>query len=381
MNRSLVVVVFSSLMLGCGDSSSDFRGGSWGPELTCGAPDSTSVWAPQNGSTYTLATSMPADGDDWLAEPLGVAATASEVWIFDGQLPALLRYSPDLEDRAEYGRAGEGPGEFWESANFSGDWISTVGGQIAVFDGVRLHLFNRAGQFLEGFSPGDGALNPFEVHRIQHWNESLVFGRDITNLGEGTRRLEIWLAQIDSQFRIQTIPLPDLPKVSAGYVSGGIVDQATPSWDIYGNCLYFVDGSASKLVREDLHSGKRDSLPLPRYSPPAPQPSDLARKARMAQFSRAISRDEARDLKPTAPATWSDLRVDPAGHVWLEPWRPWSYQDSLVKATIVRPDGSLDSITLPTFPRDFGGPGKYYAIIQDSLDVATLGLFEISTTN
>jgi len=87
------------------------------------------------------------DGPEW--EQFGMIAAvdfdaAGRLHILDGQAARVFVVGMDGELMREYGRAGEGPGEFEDAA-----WIGVAGdGRAVVFDWQRngFHLFNPAGR-------------------------------------------------------------------------------------------------------------------------------------------------------------------------------------------------------------------------------------------
>lgn len=59
-------------------------------------------------------------------------------------------------------------------------------------------------------------------------------------------------------------------------------------------------------------------------------------------------------VEPTARVKWTDIRVDPDGFVWLEPWRPHSMRDHPMDAWVIHPaTGAVRIVTIDRFPGSF----------------------------
>jgi len=71
------------------------------------------------------------------------------------------------------------------------------------------------------------------------------------------------------------------------------------------------------------------------------------------------------NAKPTQVARWSDLRVDPDGHVWLKRWESRASEARDDWVLMVDGNGNLEDLRVPRFPDAFGPSGGVVRVRED----------------
>lgn len=84
-------------------------------------------------------------------------------------------------------------------------------------------------------------------------------------------------------------------------------------------------------------------------------------------------------MEPTLRSRWTDIIVDPAGFIWLKPWRPHSHRSTPGRALIVDPaTGRVDSLDVNAFPSAFLSHGDMVALTsEERSDVPLIQLFGV----
>lgn len=345
-------LIIASLIVGC-DASSVHSAG-WDP--ICGAaPESR--WS----ADVTLEESFgDIDGELWFEDVFGVAATGDDVWALD-QGRGLVRIS-DGGIVADLTREGSGPGELRLGQAFGGDWIAVAGEAVVTFDGWRFSWFGLDGTFREG-AEGVAGVDPFLTDRIAPSPQGVWAGRVETENDTGARTLRIVEVGRNGRTRELRFTMPPLPRVDGRYVPV-VLRQALPSWYAEGPCVYVTDGS-QLLLRVHVGRNQWDTLLLPEWELPPIGEADRQALRSIAAFSPSLSYEGLIGAEPTRLARWSDLRVDPDGHVWLKRWESRAAEAEDDRVLMVDGDGNFEDRRVTRFPDAFGPNGGLVSVRMD----------------
>jgi hypothetical protein len=103
---------------------------------------------------------------------------------------------------------------------------------------------------------------------------------------------------------------------------------------------------------------------VPAYDPAL----DDRMAGRMAQLGSAMGGNARVEtgLTPTLLARWTEMAIDPDGHLWIRPWtRPSEREGPVAAYRLSMADGRVQRETLPAFPQAFGRPGVFYSVEKD----------------
>lgn len=328
---------------------------SMGWDSICGA-DAESSWrdVPIEGRSFGRRD------EEWLEDVFGVAATGDDIWVLD-QGRGLVRVAAD-GTFLEVTREGRGPGELRLAQSFGGDWITASNSEIVVFDGARFSWFDANGAFLAGVD-GVPGIDPFLTDRIAPSPRGVWAGAVTALPQTGDRTLRIAEVGREGLLRELDFALPPLPEVDGTRVPV-VPRQALPSWDAAGPCVYVTDG-AGLLIRAHVERARWDTLRLPERELPRLGDADREALARVAAFSPSLTLASLEAAEPTLVARWSDLRVDPNGHVWVKRWESRAVEDEDDWALIVDGTGEMMDRRVPRFPAAFGRDGVLLHVGQD----------------
>jgi len=332
----------------------------------CAASAAESRWSPVAGS-YRLDATYGRTSDEWIGSVAGLAFREDRVVLLDHGDPRVVILSDDLEPVREFGREGQGPGEFespmipWAHRGSWSFWYLAVSDSaIAVYDREAIEIFSHAGDFhsRQGGIPRD-RLFGVRYLAIPDGGTQVAYAFDRVDRRQQKRRaLETWVMTDSVPELIWTVPLRDPPHSGVGYVNPS--RQARPLWAVSGRCVLVSDGASRELLRFDRTTGRQDTLLLPDWSPPP-----MTSAERESGRARARAGLPGAGMEPTALMAWTDLVVDPDGFIWMEAWRGDRTEPSRV--AILNPsDGSLVEATIPAFPKAFGEPGTLYGVVFDS---------------
>ncbi|RMH21710.1 MAG: hypothetical protein D6701_02115 [Gemmatimonadetes bacterium] len=343
--------------------------GSWDFDPTVCAPSaSMSRWAPPEAS-YSLTATYGRGEDEALMDVWGIAAAPSGVLVYDAGATQVLEFDTALRPTAVYGREGSGPGEFSYQRAIHGDWLAADGARFFVFEYRGISQFKIGGGFQRfvsrrvEFPETVGAIAPFDG--------GLLYASDRIDRQTGERSLQFWFLSLDGESEAKlwrTQPMPRLPGAGGRYVRGVFVGQGEPLWSSSGSCLFVSDGSSPWLLRVTADAkGGTDTIPLPALSPPEPTEEDERELARLRARAAAVGINTGSDgLKPTAPARWSSMAVDPDGFVWIALTAHLASQDRPRRVLVVNPaTGASREVVVPRFPGVFLRDGSYVSLWHD----------------
>ncbi len=327
-----------------------------------------SPWVPDGESSLERDGIYGLEVDDWMAAVGGIGLEGERLFVFDGGDPRVIVLAANtLEPLGEFGRVGQGPGEFEESRLFFPPryWdfgfldASTHG--VAVYDREAVEVFDPSGTLITRFGGLRGSpLFGTKFISLLDQEHLLIGFDDFDRTGTRPRRLTTVLVSPEGRRELHGILVAEPPKPGQGAV---IVPgrQARPLWTRRGACVYSLDGASPFFVRYDLRTARADTLPLPDWTPPENTAREADTRRSVEQAVRARSGFRASLPGPTVLMRWTDLQVDPAGYVWVERWRDdWTAQSEVV---IVDPaSGDWHEVTVPTFPKAFGPGGVFYGI-------------------
>jgi hypothetical protein len=296
------------------------------------------------------------------------SAPNGNVLVWEAGRTRILLLSQDLQLIGTAGREGQGPGEFVYQRVPHGHWIA-AGDSSFVVVGLGTGIFSEFaldGRFIR--NPSRSPPPPIGILRVAVRGRAPVYAVDEVNRQNGDRVLQTWrLEQHPPHSLVRSDRMPSLP-TWAGRPVSNLPLQADPSWSMGAACAFISDGSGDWVLASHLESGVTDTLRLPPIALVEPTDQDLDQWSRMWAESRrfGLAPSGIEQLRPTARAKWSRTLVDPDGFLWVEPWRPPSYADSLVDAVVVDPrTGEARSIRLPRFPDAFLPDGGFVAVTSD----------------
>jgi len=328
-------------------------------------PEATeSRWAPSEAS-YSVTASFGSDleASPGLVDVWGLAASPTGVLVYDAGATRVLEFDAELEPTAEYGRRGSGPGEFRYQRMGHGDWLAATDSSFFVLEYRGISEFRIGGDFKRFVS--QSFVNVETVDAIAPFNSGLLFGSDRIDRGTGARSLQFWVVPLDGKggpevWRTET--LPTLPGSRGRYVRGDFAGQGEPLWAATDSCLFVSDGSSPWLLR--VGPGvppPADTVPLRALQPPEPTREDERELARRRTMAAGVGINVGHEgLKPTAPARWSSMAVDPDGFLWIELWHPVASRDDPRRVLVVNPaTGESREIVVPRFPDVFLDDGSF----------------------
>jgi hypothetical protein len=329
-----------------------------------------SRWVPPKEGRYEARRWYGHGDEHWLADLRGAAWNDAGLWIYDGRLGTVVNLTEDLDVVRTIGGSGDGPGEiavFRELTGWARGWITAHDSVVTVFDGRSFHTFGREGEFLGRRMVSQAAAQAFQTPRIEFRGGRLYLARDPPDTRSGTRSFEVGQVEGDALESILEVELPPLPRAERGFLSGGPVNQAQPSWAVSDRCLYMTDGG-EWLVQLELETGALDSIRLPLWELPAENAEDEELRRQMLAMGRLRDAPD-----PTVLARWSQILVDPDGAVWLKQWRPHSQRYGPVHMLALTP-AAARAVTLPGVPLAFGPPGTVFVSALDpETDVTLVG--------
>lgn len=345
------------------------------PRNACLPRPGGSRWAAAPGE-YVRTALYGQEPNGWLASVAGlVVAPDGDVIVYDAASARVVVLSEALEPRKEFGRRGEGPGEFSglsvpaaAASEFS--LLDATDSLIFVHDGKAVEVFNRDGTPHDHVSGLIGGIAPpFTLRAIRAEGPDLLYAYDsVAVQGHVQRRLQTWAVTGDARTLVLELPLKNPP------MPGGMVyahpREARPLWGIHGRCVLMGDGSSERILVYDRETARVDTLSLPPHEVPAPA-IDRRRARAHSQVrdfaaSRGIPFPDLEGVEPAAVWRWSELVVDPDGYAWIRPWSPPNQDEN--DQEILRIDirsGHVEEQRVPAFPRAFGAPGVFYAIEKD----------------
>lgn len=282
---------------------------------------------------------------------------------------SVLGLSPLLVKEAEYGRRGDGPGEYSGARYFSFlprywdfSFVGAAGQTVAIYDGRDLEVYDVSGEFVNHMRVQGTHLFTFGVRYVQPLDRShsIVVMDSVDLTGERPRRLQTWLVEKEG-FKQDEVLLWEVPLLWQKGPAGTqvLAREARPFWARRGTCHLASDGASPFLWRYNADDGRLDSLSLPRWDVPefGDDPDDgFSAALRGLGLDKSSGRDE-----PTEVIRWTDLAVDPDGWVWVKAWTKERGKEIVVFAVSIE-TGEVIQIKPPFFPRAFGDPGVAYAI-------------------
>lgn len=359
------------LGIACGDGPAE-QEGVVAPDPACGASGEMSSWAREAPQYRRLASYGTEPGRE-LFDVWGVgAAPDGRVVVWDAGQTRVLVLSADLEILQSMGGEGEGPGEFVYQKVRHGNWLTVTDSTVTVV-GLSNGVFAEFG--LDGEFVGYATARPptpIGVMNLGRLDGALVLSVERTEIWGDSRVVETWaLTETGPHTRLRADTMPSPPQWRGRPLLGGPdFDQARPLWALSGACAVISDGGSPHLLRANLVSAEADTLALPTRPVPERRPEDLALLEKMHRGAEAFAgrRLEKPDVEPTLPIRWSKLVVDPAGFVWMAPWRPPSYANEPLTAVVLNPrDGKWTEVRLPRFPSAFLPDGRHVVLTSGPL--------------
>jgi hypothetical protein len=338
----------------------------------CGSPNAGSRWSSASGGY--VRTAVYGRGEDaWLMSLNGLAVNpAGDVVLFDASNAAIHVTDANLRPKVRFGRAGGGPGELGAQAlsrggeaYFHRNFVGAGETHIFVFDGNVIQAFRYDGAYAgQRDEVRRGALPMFTVRALHATPDGYMYGFDAFDIQSRDRKLQTWtVLEGGRQSLVHEIPVPP-PPGSPGLVHSSS-NQAWPVWTASGSCVVEGDGSSAWLLRTDIESGRMDTVPLPRHDvPEEAEPAEHEEELRaLLRMSRGV------DIGEQPPATalwrWAEVKLDPDGHIWINPWRPRAERGTPVAVFRIDPNGVAHRETMPAFPLGFGSAGVIYTRESD----------------
>jgi hypothetical protein len=303
--------------------------------------------------------------EQWLRVAAGIASGQSNLVVYDGQAGRVHVVDTNFEQRTLFGRLGGGPGEFARTRSILSritpdllpNYLAASDSLVYIYDGRSVQTFGSAGDFVRRVDVSRlGVGTAFSgVRRLAVTSRGLVLAWDAVHFrtpGE-PRRLETWLVGPDSLLLVHALEIRTPPSRDGAYSQGE--DQARPVWSAFGHCVVVGNGAAPWLVRIDIRNMAEDTLQLPAVPPREPIEISDSMAEYLERFG-FIGRPQA-----TASARWSDMIIDPDGHVWVLPAKRTERAGSLLLVYRIDPAGGVHEERVPAFPDAFGAPGVFYA--------------------
>lgn len=337
---------------------------------SCAERSGVSRWDGEHG--YRVTAEYRGDADQPLWRVLGVAASDSAVYVFDGPNYRVHILDLDLRLRRAFGRRGDGPGEFgslshgFYPADQSDRWVEVSGDSLFVFSGDRLQVFSAGGRYLARAGErqfADGTLS-LRTNRFRHAGGSLYFADPTYRYGrtaDDRKRMRVMRGNANgttSALDLAVTPLPTRrgPAGPTMMLRG----QARATWDLRGDCIVATSGADDRLVVTSASAGGVPDtlrLPLPRVTLP---PDDEDEDGTLAAASGGQMPE---DLHPTAARRIDAVTIDPDGSVWVLPYQDTRTTDGRFVVLKVSPrSGRAKVDTVPAFPLEFGAPGTYFGL-------------------
>jgi hypothetical protein len=313
-----------------------------------------SRWSAGSG-TYARTAEFGTADQTWMQAITGIVMDArGRLLVHDGVEGVVHVLTPELRRTAGFGRRGGGPGEFrpLTSMFLMGDdflhqFIAADGASLFVHDGLITEL-TADGEYvarridLRRFGPG-----PIYGVRAMHATAGRLFFA-VDALTSDQRQLETWEV-LGSQAEIRhRLRLVTPPRVDGRFRTVG--QEARPVWAASGPCVVLGDGASRWLLRLNLLTGESDTLRLPQHR--------VALRSRTDLPPPLLERWGGAAPNPAAIWAWREIRIDPDGHVWVNPWRPPTERAAAFYR--IDPAGRLHEERLPAFPHAFGAPGVFY---------------------
>lgn len=371
LNPSVCTALLAFLTMACGGG--DGRGARAKRAATlqrtnaCAYREAGSRWAPRGGR-YRLAAEFGGRAGEELVDLWGIAATPSgEIAAYDNGGERILRLDRELRMTGSFGRKGRGPGEIFyvDQAVPHGDWIAADDTSLVVLDLNAMSRFDTSGVFSR--YPGRQLPSRIEVRRIALRRGRVVYALDHLRRPSGERSIQTWRMEPSGQpTLLRTDSMPPLSTAHGRITMGSFALQAQPLWATRGRCAFISDGAGDWVLRVDLDANRADTLGLPHREPAELTREDERRLGMLREGVARVTHRRSGNAEPTAHIKWADVRVDPDGYVWLEPWRFSRPDDEPIRAWVVNPaTGAVDSVAVPDFPAAFLPGGAFVAKARD----------------
>jgi len=327
-----------------------------GPSEQCAA-NPTSSWA-SAGGVYARSTAYGTGVVDFLQSVTGLARLRSGVAVFDLGSARVHVLDSELRTVSGFGREGDGPGEFRRRVDLQDrqryprrNVLSGDDSVLAVFSARSVHMFDLDGGFLRS------QVVPFQQEFVGEWRYLHVYGGALYAglyvshpAPSFERSFSVVRLTESGPERVYELSLARLPLVGNRAYEGP--QEARPVFAGFGQCLLLGDGSSSELVLLDLSNMRARTVKLPEVGVedlqlPVPPPM------------QAFVGGNSRYGPPAALLRWTQVSVDPDGHLWVEVWR----HDTAAPPQILRvdPNGGVHVEDVPAFPRIFGASGVFYS--------------------
>lgn len=337
---------------------------------SCAERPGGSRWAGVHG--YRVTAEYGGDADQPLWRVLGVAASDSVVYVFDGPNYRVHVLGHDLRLHRAFGRRGDGPGEFgslsrgFYPADQNDRWVEVSGDSVFVFSGDRLQIFSAEGRFLTRAGERqleDGTLS-LRTNRVRRVGGSLYFADPTYRYGrtaDERKRMRVMRGNANGTASVLDLAVTPLP-TSRGPSGPTMMlrGQARASWDLRGDCMVATPGADGRLVVASASArGVADTIefPLPRVALP---PDDEGEDGMLAAASRGQMTE---NLRPTAGRRIDAVTIDPDGYVWVLPYQ--NTEDTNGRSVVLKVSlrsGRAEVDTVPAFPLEFGAPGTYFGL-------------------
>lgn len=350
----------------CGGAEPRHREG-----LAGGCPERPggSRWASAHG--YRVTAEYRGDADQPLWRVLGVAASDSLVYVYDGPNYRVHVLGHDLRLHRAFGRRGDGPGEFGSlSRGFyppdqNDRWVEVAGDSVFVFSGDRLQVFSPEGRYLARAGQRqieEEALSLWTI-RFRKVGGNLYFGDPTYRYGrtaEDRARMRVMRGNAAGTAHALDLAVTPLPTGrGASRPTMMLRRQARPSWDLRDDCLVATSGAEGRLVM--AHASAPGALDTVDFSlPRVALPPEGGGDGMLAAASRGQMSEK---LRPTADRRIDAVTIDPDGYVWVLPYQSTENTNGrwvVVKVSLRSGRAEVD--TVPAFPLEFGAPGTYFGL-------------------
>lgn len=304
----------------------------------------------------------------------GVALLGEELARFDGE---SITFAPSTSSGGagrQFGRPGGGPGEFApqgarraQPLRGSVEWLDASPDSLVVFDGTFLQWFDSVGIPLGRWNSVQKTLDgvfPF-VGRIRLAPGMVVLGvearREFSEAaGSRLRSFRLWGVREGDATVLARIDLPALPHTPRTGSYHGVA-EATPVWDWYGQCFVISDGGSPHVILGRAGSRQLDTVPIP-DALLSPVPGAVEDPRLLSQLGV-----QGRVPPPALQRTISDVRIDPAGWIWILPEQPVPGHSALLRVLRMRigtREVLVDSVR--AFPMVFHPGGGIVGARRDS---------------
>jgi hypothetical protein len=346
----------------------------WSSTNALAACQSDQARSPWHHDSIALRESFGEDPASALGIELwGVAANGPDVFLLDAQNTRILHLDEHLGAIGVFGRAGDGPGEFRFQRVGDRNWLTATNSLVQALTLNGVATFNLRGEHQRSISLASVSgeqLSPASIRRIVDADGSLLVVEDGINYQSATRSLNVWRRDGERFAQEAQFEMPELPRSRGRAAVGTLIRQADPLFAVHGSCYVVSDGSTEIFLRGALGIPERDTLRIPPIQTPALRAEDEERQRRASSLRTDLGVDNR--VTPTAPIRWARLEIDPAGHVWLQPWRPVSYAAEPTLVVIVNlATGHTTIDTLPAFPSAFLPDGVILSVDRSGTDGIT----------